>query len=446
MPRCRAELDGFLDRAPSVERGGAAPATAPTPCRDRRGRSWPTRYPARPPRDHRRRQRLGPTTAVDPGAFARMAERPVRVVREPAPGGSNARNRGLREASGEIVVFADDDVVVDRDWLTRMADPSPATGGSVGRRADPPERARDPGPGWFEGRRGSCGDSSARVFDLADPPRTGPCSRSRSATSAAGRTWPSGVKSCTGWVVSIPPSAPATPAHDGDDSRRCCGCCWRARGRLTSPPAIVLACPSARLRGVRAASMGIRGRAHRLPDQGDRRAPPPAARPAAQAPAGPRLRALPQLGEERDRQRDFPRSWPGASCAAWLTGRSPTRAAAAIAAPRRAGGHANTAPQPSAPAASLRVLIVTDEYAPLIGGAGRCIELFSRYLADLGHTVAIATAWHPDAPADRGRRARSQVHRIRDLPSRMRWISEDRYKHNPPPFPDPEAVPATAAA
>lgn len=41
----------------------------------------------------------------------------VRYVLEPAPGLSRARNRGLREANGEIVAYTDDDTLVDRDWL-----------------------------------------------------------------------------------------------------------------------------------------------------------------------------------------------------------------------------------------------------------------------------------------------------------------------------------------
>jgi glycosyltransferase involved in cell wall biosynthesis len=41
----------------------------------------------------------------------------VRYVREPRPGLSCARNRGLMEASADIVAFTDDDVTVDRWWL-----------------------------------------------------------------------------------------------------------------------------------------------------------------------------------------------------------------------------------------------------------------------------------------------------------------------------------------
>jgi glycosyltransferase involved in cell wall biosynthesis len=91
------------------------------------------------------------------------------------------------------------------------------------------------------------------------------------------------------------------------------------------------------------------------------------------------------------------------------------------------------------PAPALRALIVTDYYRPLIGGSIRSVELLARHLLQAGHTVAIATSWQPGAPATEEHEG-IRVYRVRDLSSRMRWVSEDPYKHNPPPFPDPEAA------
>jgi glycosyltransferase involved in cell wall biosynthesis len=88
---------------------------------------------------------------------------------------------------------------------------------------------------------------------------------------------------------------------------------------------------------------------------------------------------------------------------------------------------------------ALRALIVTDYYRPLIGGSIRSVELLARHLSQRGHTVSIATSWQPGAPASDEHEG-VPVHRLRDLSSRMRWVSEDPYKHNPPPFPDPEAA------
>jgi glucosyl-dolichyl phosphate glucuronosyltransferase len=49
------------------------------------------------------------------GSFA--AKLPVRVLHEPSPGLSNARNRALTEHLGDYIIWTDDDVTVCRDWL-----------------------------------------------------------------------------------------------------------------------------------------------------------------------------------------------------------------------------------------------------------------------------------------------------------------------------------------
>ncbi|MGB7505982.1 MAG: glycosyltransferase family 2 protein, partial [Mycobacterium sp.] len=46
----------------------------------------------------------------------------VRYIRENSEGLAAARNRGLREATGSIIAFVDDDVTVDRHWLAAIAE------------------------------------------------------------------------------------------------------------------------------------------------------------------------------------------------------------------------------------------------------------------------------------------------------------------------------------
>ena len=46
----------------------------------------------------------------------------VRYLREPRPGLNFARNRALREASGEVLAFLDDDVIVDKYWSIGLAE------------------------------------------------------------------------------------------------------------------------------------------------------------------------------------------------------------------------------------------------------------------------------------------------------------------------------------
>lgn len=52
--------------------------------------------------------------------FARTSGIRCRYVFEKKQGLSNARNRGIAEAGGEILAFTDDDVIVDRHWLREI--------------------------------------------------------------------------------------------------------------------------------------------------------------------------------------------------------------------------------------------------------------------------------------------------------------------------------------
>ena len=47
----------------------------------------------------------------------------VRYVSEPTAGQCRARNRGLQEARGDIILFTDDDVLPPADWIVQMCGP-----------------------------------------------------------------------------------------------------------------------------------------------------------------------------------------------------------------------------------------------------------------------------------------------------------------------------------
>jgi glucosyl-dolichyl phosphate glucuronosyltransferase len=93
----------------------------------------------------------GPVRSVD-----------VRILREPRPGLSRARNAGLRAARGEIVAYVDDDVEVAPEWAARLLDafrrlaPEPAC---VGGRVEPIWEAQP--PEWLS-------DEFARMLSLVD--------------------------------------------------------------------------------------------------------------------------------------------------------------------------------------------------------------------------------------------------------------------------------------
>ena len=93
----------------------------------------------------------------------------VRYVREPRPGLSCARNRGVAEASADVVAFTDDDVRVDPRWLDGIA---------RGFRATPDvacvtgliatAQLENAAQLYFHLREGWGTECERRIFDLAD--------------------------------------------------------------------------------------------------------------------------------------------------------------------------------------------------------------------------------------------------------------------------------------
>ncbi len=84
----------------------------------------------------------------------------------------------------------------------------------------------------------------------------------------------------------------------------------------------------------------------------------------------------------------------------------------------------------------LRILMVSDSYPPLIGGATRDTQLLSKELVRRGYTVDVATVGQPGLP-ERDDDDGVHVHRIDGLSSHF---SSDPYRRHHPPLPDPTTV------
>src|ERR1035441_8496356 len=90
----------------------------------------------------------------------------------------------------------------------------------------------------------------------------------------------------------------------------------------------------------------------------------------------------------------------------------------------------------------MRILLVSDSYPPLIGGATRAVHLLALGLQRRGDHVVVATPWQPARLAEEDVDGIS-VHRIDGIWSRLwRLLRKKaiRYRYTPPPVPDPEVV------
>ena len=104
--------------------------------------------------------------------FVRAHDDPrVKLISEPQPGASRARNAGLLAARGEVVAFVDDDVVVDGHWLRALVDGF-AHGPSVSCVSGmvPAGEIRTPAQAYFDQRVGWSDSTTARIYDWSSPP------------------------------------------------------------------------------------------------------------------------------------------------------------------------------------------------------------------------------------------------------------------------------------
>jgi glycosyltransferase involved in cell wall biosynthesis len=95
--------------------------------------------------------------------------------------------------------------------------------------------------------------------------------------------------------------------------------------------------------------------------------------------------------------------------------------------------------QISADAPALRILMLAQFYAPIIGGEERVVQDLSQELASRGHSVAVTTLWHEGLPAFE-LDGPVRVYRIRSLIERASWLFKASGRKHAPPWADPGLV------
>lgn len=84
-------------------------------------------------------------------------------------------------------------------------------------------------------------------------------------------------------------------------------------------------------------------------------------------------------------------------------------------------------------------MMLSQFYAPIVGGEERHVQDLSAELVKRGHQVTVVAFAYPDAPAfeiDQGVR----IFRIQSSMRRAKWLFQENERHHAPPFPDPEAL------
>lgn len=91
----------------------------------------------------------------------------------------------------------------------------------------------------------------------------------------------------------------------------------------------------------------------------------------------------------------------------------------------------------------MRVLMLAQFYAPVIGGEERMVEELARALSARGHDVAVATL-RSDGLPETEEQGGVRIHRLPGLAARLPLLFSDTGRRHAPPAPDPETVRALA--
>ncbi|MET0415369.1 MAG: glycosyltransferase, partial [Actinoplanes sp.] len=141
----------------------------------------------------------------------------VRLIEEPLPGLSRARNAGLAAARGELVAFTDDDVEVDPRWLDALSRPFDDTAVACVTGLVLPLELQTPAQFWFEQFGGFSKGFTQRRFDLVehrDASRLYPYAAGVFGTGANAAFRTSTLRSIGGFDEWL---GAGTPARGGED-------------------------------------------------------------------------------------------------------------------------------------------------------------------------------------------------------------------------------------
>jgi glycosyltransferase involved in cell wall biosynthesis len=87
----------------------------------------------------------------------------------------------------------------------------------------------------------------------------------------------------------------------------------------------------------------------------------------------------------------------------------------------------------------MRILMLTQSYAPIVGGVERVVEDLSSELRRRGHEVGVATLRQPAEPSERTDDG-ATVHPLGSATYRLPGVRLDKERRHAPPLPDPETA------